>query len=250
VPGPFRWEGKHYHLRVVNPWQLPLQKPHPPIWAAGILSPETIRWAARQRITYLVLGSALDATATCRDIYHEVAQEDGWVPTSQHLGYLIHTCVLDTDEEAYEMGRHHYGGASVIGRSGGVAASALTAGTGSAGVTGGGPHPEWMAPPGYMSKQAKTGNMARERRMSEGSYEAAIRAGLIVTGSPGTIIQKFKHIIDRTDPGYLTFWAREGKKPHEATMRGIELLGKEVIPALREHQSALVTGKEVTPWPQ
>ena len=63
VPGPFRWEGKHYHLRVVNPWQLPLQKPHPPIWAAGILSPETIHWAARQRITYLVLGSALDATA-------------------------------------------------------------------------------------------------------------------------------------------------------------------------------------------
>ena len=56
--------------------------------------------------------------------------------------------------------------------------------------------------------------------------------------------------LDRTDPGYLTFWAREGKKPHDATMRGIELLGKEVIPALREHQSALVTGKEVTPWPQ
>jgi hypothetical protein len=88
-----------------------------------------------------------------------------------------------------------------------------------------------------MSKQAKTGNM------SEGSYDAAIRAGLIVTGSPKTIIQKFKHIIDRTDPGYLTFWAREGKKPHDATMRGIELLGREVIPALREHQSALVTGK-------
>jgi hypothetical protein len=158
--------------------------------------------------------------------------------------------VMDTDEEAYEMGRHHYGGASVIGRSGGVAQSALSSGTGSAGATGRGPHPEWMAPPGYMSKQAKTGNMARERRMSEGSYDAALRAGLIVTGSPKTISQKFKHIIDRTDPGYLTFWAREGKKPHEATMRGIELLGKEVIPALREHQSALVTGKEVTPWPQ
>src|SRR5215468_6249298 len=126
VPGPFRWESKHYHLRVVNPWQLPLQKPHPPIWAAGILSPETIRWAAKQRITYLVLGSALDATAQCREIYHEVAQDDGWSPTPEHLGYLIHTCVMDTDEDAYEMGRHHYGGASVIGRSGGVAASALS----------------------------------------------------------------------------------------------------------------------------
>jgi hypothetical protein len=28
------------------------------------------------------------------------------------------------------------------------------------------------------------------------------------------------------------------------------LLGREVIPALREHRSALVTGEEVTPWPQ
>ena len=248
VPGPFRWEGKHYHLRVVNPWQLPLQKPHPPIWAAGILSPETIRWAAKQRITYLVLGSALDATASCREIYHAVAAEDGWTPTSEHLGYLIHTCVLDTDDEAFEMGRHHYGMSSGVGR-GAASTSALAQGTGSAGATTGGPHPEWFAPPGYMSKQAKTGAMAKERRASEGTYEAANRAGLVVTGSPKTVIQKFKHIIDRTDPGYLTFWAREGKKPHQATMRGIELLGREVIPALREHQSALVTGKEVTPWP-
>lgn len=242
-PGPFRWEGKHYHFRVVNPWQLPLQKPHPRIWAAGILSPETIRWAARQRITYLVLGSALDATASCRDIYHEVAREDGWTPTSEHLGYLLHTCVMDTDEEAFEMGRHHFG--SGVGRGGGAGLS----GTGSAGSTTSGPHPEWNSPPGYMSKQAKTGAMAKQRQNSQGTYEAANKAGLIVTGSPKTIIQKFKHIIDRTDPGYLTFWAREGKKPHEATMRGIELLGKEVIPALREHRSALITGKEVTPWP-
>jgi alkanesulfonate monooxygenase SsuD/methylene tetrahydromethanopterin reductase-like flavin-dependent oxidoreductase (luciferase family) len=248
-PGPFRWEGKHYHFRVVNPWQLPLQKPHPPLWAAGILSPETVRWAARQRITYLVLGSALDATAQCRDIYHEVAREDGWTPGPEHLGYLLHTCVMDSDEEAFEMGRHHYGMSSGIGRSG-VSSSTLSSATGSAGATGGGAHPEWAAPPGYMTQQARTGAVARERRASEGSYEAAVRAGLIITGSPKTIIQKFKHIIDRTDPGYLVFWAREGKKPHEATLRGIELLGREVIPALREHQSALVTGREVTPWPQ
>ena len=246
-PGPFRWEGKHYHLRVVNPWQLPLQNPHPPIWAAGILSPETIRWAAKQRITYLVLGSALEATATCRTLYHEVAAADGWTPGPEHLGYLIHTSVMDTDEEAFEMGRHHFGGPSAVGSN--RAVSALAHGTGSAGAITSGPHPEWAAPPGYISKAAKTGTMLKERRASENSYEAAAAAGLIVTGSPATVIQKFKHIIDRTDPGYLTFWAREGRKPHEATMRGIELLGREVIPALREHRSALVTGKEVTPWP-
>ena len=249
-PGPFRWEGKHYHLRVVNPWQLPLQKPHPPIWAAGILSPETIRWAAKQRITYLVLGSALDATASCREIYHAVAEEDGWTPTPEHLGYLIHTCVMDGDEEAYEMGRHHYGGASGIGRASVSATfNAITQGTGSTGSSNKGPHPEWMAPPGYMSKEALTGKMATQRRSFQGTFEGANTAWLIITGSPDTVIQKFKHIIDRTDPGHVAFWAREGKKPHEATMRGIQLLGKEVIPALREHRSALITGKEVTPWP-
>src|SRR3546814_8434527 len=31
TPGPFRWEGKHFHFRHVNPWVRPYQKPHPPI---------------------------------------------------------------------------------------------------------------------------------------------------------------------------------------------------------------------------
>ena len=46
TPGPFRWEGKHYHLRVVNPWVMPLQKPHPPVWIPGVVSPESVIFAA------------------------------------------------------------------------------------------------------------------------------------------------------------------------------------------------------------
>src|SRR5271167_1022935 len=45
-PGPFRFEGKHFHYRFVDPWVLPLQKPHPPIWIPGIISPESVIWAA------------------------------------------------------------------------------------------------------------------------------------------------------------------------------------------------------------
>ena len=52
-PGPFRWEGKHYHFRHVNPWCLPLQKPHPPIWVPGTASPETALWAGRRGYTYV-----------------------------------------------------------------------------------------------------------------------------------------------------------------------------------------------------
>src|SRR5207248_8033042 len=45
TPGPFRWVGRHYEYRVVNPWMRPLQKPHPPIWIPGVVSPESVRWA-------------------------------------------------------------------------------------------------------------------------------------------------------------------------------------------------------------
>ncbi len=52
-PGPFRWEGRHYHFRHVNPWCLPLQKPHPPIWIPGTASPETAVWAGQRGYTYV-----------------------------------------------------------------------------------------------------------------------------------------------------------------------------------------------------
>src|SRR5262249_3533002 len=55
-PGPFRWEGKHFQYRVINPWALPLQKPHPPIMVPGTASPETVVWAAKHRYPYIVLG--------------------------------------------------------------------------------------------------------------------------------------------------------------------------------------------------
>ncbi|HEX2277369.1 MAG TPA: LLM class flavin-dependent oxidoreductase, partial [Candidatus Tectomicrobia bacterium] len=48
TPGPFRWEGKHFHFRVINPWMVPVQKPHPPIWVPGTGSPETVEWAAKR----------------------------------------------------------------------------------------------------------------------------------------------------------------------------------------------------------
>ena len=40
-PGPWRWEGKHFHYRYVNPWARPLQEPHPQIWIPSTVSVET-----------------------------------------------------------------------------------------------------------------------------------------------------------------------------------------------------------------
>ena len=43
TPGPFRWEGKHYQYRHVNPWVSPYQKPHPQVWLPGVISRDSLK---------------------------------------------------------------------------------------------------------------------------------------------------------------------------------------------------------------
>ena len=62
TPGPFRWEGKHFNYRYVNPWVKPYQKPHPPVWLPGVVSRDSLMWAAEKRIPYIMLSTRLDAT--------------------------------------------------------------------------------------------------------------------------------------------------------------------------------------------
>ena len=88
-PGPFRWEGKHYQFRVVNPWMMPMQKPHPPIWIPGVVSPESVTWAARHRYPYIALAPPLDLISEIYELYDKIAAEEGYTPTSDNRGYAV-----------------------------------------------------------------------------------------------------------------------------------------------------------------
>ena len=71
MPGPWRWEGRHYQFRVVNPWVLPLQKPHPRIWIPGVSSRETIIWAAQHRYPYIALNTSIEDSKKIWAVYDE-----------------------------------------------------------------------------------------------------------------------------------------------------------------------------------
>src|SRR6266511_4637184 len=73
VPGPFRWEGNHYQFRVVNPWAVPLQKPHPRVWIPGVASKETVIWAAKHRYPYVCLNTTVETTKKIWALYDEAA---------------------------------------------------------------------------------------------------------------------------------------------------------------------------------
>ena len=114
TPGPFRWEGKHYQFRVVNPFQTPLQKPHPPVWIPGTGSPETLVWCAEHHYPYLFLETDHQGTQDMMSIYAETAREHGYEPGPEHFGYLVRIHVQGHRREGRGSwpglhGREHWG---------------------------------------------------------------------------------------------------------------------------------------------
>ena len=163
-PGPFRYEGKYYHYRTVNPWVLPMQKPHPPIWFPGFASPESVIWTAQHRHPYMNLGSVIDHTERLRKLYVETAVETGFKAGPEHFGYLMKVLLADTDEKAIEIGRKFMWTDDHRQR---------------------GPR-EHNDPPGYQSRDAR--KIMRDLPLAglgrTVSYEDLLEMGAIVAGSP------------------------------------------------------------------
>ncbi len=235
TPGPFRFEGKHYHYRHVNPWVLPVQKPHPQMWIPGLVSPETVVWCARHRYPYLALATFLEPTMEMAKLYRDTAAQEGYEFGPENFGYLQRVVVAETEEKAQELGRAFmYGG--------GINAFA---------------RPEWMFPPGYNSKAA-TRRLARvftdpnsgeelmalkpvetpeeieaNRSKIYGRFQAEQDNLQLICGTPDTIIPKIRHILETVRPGIFAMWHHHGPVSHEDRMTSIRLLGEEVLPAMR-----------------
>lgn len=251
TPGPFRYEGKHYHYRFVNPWVLPLQKPHPPIWIPGVASPETVVWCAQHRYPYVALATFLEPTIEMLNLYADVAVQEGYQAGPENFGYLQRVVVAETEEKAQELGKGFmYGG--------GIFTFA---------------RPEWAYPAGYNSKAAtrrlarvftdpKTGQQLRRvtpsesledieetRRHIYASYQAELDNQQIIVGTPKTVIAKLRKFIEVLRPGIFALWYAHGPSSHEDRMTSLRLLGQEVLPAMREmaHELDLVDPYERKP---
>jgi len=217
-PGPFRFEGKHYQRRVVNPWVLPLQKPHPDIWFPGTGSPESVIWAAEHGYPYMNLQVIRGQTEWLKDIYIQTSKENGYTPGPGNFGGNVKVFCADTDEKAYEIGRTYTWNDTHMFK---------------------GPQ-EHNDPPGYRSRagieviRSGAGGGGLRYGGKSRSYEDLQEYGSIIVGNPETVVRKLTPLIESVSPGYVSIYGNEGDMPHEDVMRSIELIGKEVIPAIKE----------------
>jgi alkanesulfonate monooxygenase SsuD/methylene tetrahydromethanopterin reductase-like flavin-dependent oxidoreductase (luciferase family) len=143
----------------------------------------------------------------------------------------------DTEEKAQELGKNFLfgGGFSHFAR------------------------PEWMFPPGYNSKAATRrlaqqaanpnlpGNVngmldhdpvddadlqALKKKLYD-TYPQWLKESQMITGTPKTIVPKLRHVLEVLRPGIFSFWL-DGPAPLKDRRRCVELLGKEVVPALKD----------------
>ena len=105
-PGPFTFEGRHYPLRYVNPWPLPMQDPHPPIWIPGARSMETQVEIAKRGYSYFLSSRTHGSEiAKARMQFAKVLEAHGSRYHPFRMGILMSAHVAETDEQAEEEAR-------------------------------------------------------------------------------------------------------------------------------------------------
>jgi alkanesulfonate monooxygenase SsuD/methylene tetrahydromethanopterin reductase-like flavin-dependent oxidoreductase (luciferase family) len=215
-PGPFRWEGDHYQLRVVNPWVLPLQQPHPRVWIPGVVSRETIIWSAEHGYPYIILNAPIEETKKIWQLYDETAARAGYASGPEHRGYLIRCHVAETEEKAIENAKQFMWMQGEF-----------------TGLT----HPLWASPAGYLGEWARkplAEFRVGRRKQNMPPFEKQLKAMSLIAGTPKQVVEKLRIIVEETQPSILALWGNDGNVSHEDSMTCIRLLGQEVMPAVRE----------------
>jgi hypothetical protein len=174
----------------------------------------------------VALATEVNATLKMWNLYGDTAAEMGYQVGPENFGYLQKLVVADSDEEAYELGKGHmYGGSHAT--------------------------PKYSALPGYNSKLALKEyvnkfyalmnpratnyfDVEMQKKALLDNYPKLVDAGHIIVGTPKTVIPKLRKVLESLRPGFFNVWGPEGPIPHKNTMRMMELMGQEVLPAMRE----------------
>lgn len=211
TPEPFNWEGQFWHYRYVNVWPRTYQQPHPPVWITGS-SPDSVAWTAEHGYTYACFLTPYEWTESLINIYKKRCAELGQPePGPEKFAYLALTYTGETDEEAADEGQKLLW---YLYRE---------------------RHPQLNAPPGYLPPQVQANQiLGKSGKAYRDSFEQLQSKGIVMAGSPDTMIKKITYLHERCNIGHLLMMNHAGYMSPEKTRRSMELFAKEVYPAIRD----------------
>ncbi|HJU29248.1 MAG TPA: LLM class flavin-dependent oxidoreductase, partial [Candidatus Binataceae bacterium] len=99
-------------------------------------------------------------------------------------------------------------------------------------------------PPGYNSREGSRRILEQYKHslkpdalyggVDAAGWDAVVESNRVVVGSPKTVIKKIREGLEILRPGILGMWTNDGTISHKDTMRCLELMKQEVLPAVRE----------------
>ncbi|MBI1885847.1 MAG: LLM class flavin-dependent oxidoreductase [Chloroflexi bacterium] len=201
----FSYEGKYWQVSDVSVLPRPVQQPHPPVYVASWMTPETIKFAAERGFPILSpAGLASDQIKTNHELYRETLAAKGRDTSNLELPALVHIYVDEDEERGRQVGIEHsmrYG------------ASLVTLGTP-------------VQKGGQLSDQYKHyAEFGDPRRLMKETREE-----LQMFGNPDTVARKIEWMRDELDVHYVMCWMNMGGLEQERIIKSMRLFAKEVMP--------------------
>lgn len=209
--GKLGFEGELYEIPEAELTPSVVQKPHPPVWVSA-QSPASVEWTAQHGYRAMQVGEPIVVGAGHLQSYREYADKHGVEldPDNGPIVPLRYIFVGETDEEAREACRpqirefwQHF---SRIASPDGSVSDA----------------------PGYEYWKSKETGLGQYADLD---YEGLNDAGVIITGSPDTVIEGIRRQVEGIECTHLIcdFW--RGVESREARQRSMRLFAEEVMPA-------------------
>jgi natural product biosynthesis luciferase-like monooxygenase protein len=205
----FSFDGRFTKVREIEVLPKPLQCPHPPIWVAGLRTPDTFAWIARngyhlQAVPYVLpSGSMLEENV---GLYRRTLAEHGH--TGRDIALLYHMYVAETEAAARRDAEQALLGYLTQIR--GLAAQQT-----------------------WSSKEYAQYERAKEHRAAL-SYDRLANDRVIVFGTPDQCIETLRWAQKTYGMTYFMGLTNYGALGHAKVIRSLELFARHVMPAFRE----------------
>jgi alkanesulfonate monooxygenase SsuD/methylene tetrahydromethanopterin reductase-like flavin-dependent oxidoreductase (luciferase family) len=165
------------------------------------LSPNTIRWAAREGAWPIIFSPIKEIVDSCLDAYHQEAQQrDPDIKWGQNVGHFREIIVADTDEEAFEIGSDALGFI----------------------------WPHWHDFFGFNEALRYPG----EEGAIPNNYRTMVDRGYSMIGSVDTVARKLEELVENFQTDLLVLWQGIGPAQIDKMLRSNELLVDKVLPKL------------------
>lgn len=213
-PGPFEHYGEHWKLKYVNPWPVPLQRPHPPIWVPGAGSQETIEFVAQRRYAYMGIPYFhMSFFKRNFDGFREACEKSGYTADPEQMGWLVPIYVAESDERAWAEYEQHLW----------YFVRKLLKGL-------------LVFPPGYTSARslARIGGALKMFMSSCETREDIEAGGYAIVGGPETVRDKLADYLKQLGVGNILGLFQLGTLPAELTRKNMTIFASEVLPGLRD----------------